>query len=85
MTFIIFLNLCFCALMVFYASCVIVTTLTATHHKPNKTPPTAEKEAIKTNKSECTEWLKIGGRWQLVSVQEIDFQTIKKIDNVGTI
>ena len=71
--------------MIFYASCVIVTTLTTTHHEPDKVPPPAEKEAIKTNKAECTEWLKIGGRWQLVSVQEIDFQTINKNNNVRTI
>jgi len=85
MNFIIYINLCFCALMIFYASCVIVATLTATHHEPDKTPPPAEKEAIKTNIAECTEWLKIAGRWQLVSVQEINFETIKKIDNVSTI
>ena len=64
--------------MIFYASCVIVTTLTATHHEPDKVPPPAEKEAIKTNKVECMEWLKIAGRWQLVSVQEISFQPINK-------
>jgi hypothetical protein len=78
MNFIVFLNLFFCALMIFYASCVIVATLTATHHEPNKTPPPAEKEATKTNKAECTEWLKIGGRWHLVSVQEISFKPTNK-------
>jgi len=78
MTFIIFLNLCFCALMIFYASCVIVTTLTATHHEPDKVPPPAEKEAIKTNKVECMEWIKLAGRWQLVSVQEINFEPTNK-------
>ncbi len=78
MTFIIFLNLCFCALMIFYASCVIITTLTATHHEPDKTPPPAEKEATKANKVESMEWLKLGGRWQLVNVQEIDFQPTNK-------